>query len=85
MKGTSTMLHAIILALVFGGCVNCPPNGIIATNTVTQTIGTNILASAVMSNGTLVVTADAPSNQVNAVSSFIGTNTTPSQLIINSR
>ena len=79
-------MHAPILAaLIIAGCVNCPPNGIVVTNTVTQTIGTNILASAVVSYGTLVVTADAPSNQVNDVSSFIGTNSTPSQLIINPR
>lgn len=81
-------MHALILAaLIFGGCVNCPPNGIVATNTVTISIGTNvnILASAVMSNGMLVVTADVSSNQLNAVSAQIGTNLTPSQLIMNGR
>ena len=79
-------MHSLILAaLIIMGCVNCPPNGTVVTNTVTQTIGTNVLASAVMSNGTLVVTATAPSNQVNAVSSAIGTNLTPSQLIINAQ
>jgi hypothetical protein len=82
MKGT-IMIHAFILALILSGCVNCPPNGTILTNTVTQTIGTNVLASAVMSNGTLVVIATVASNQVNAVSSAIGTNSTPSQIIIN--
>lgn len=77
------MLHVFILALILSGCVNCPPNGTILTNTVTQTIGTNVLASAVMSNGTLVIIATVASNQVDAVSSAIGTNSTPSQLIIN--
>ena len=70
-------------ALTFTGCVNCPPSGTIVTNIVTQTIGTNVLAGAVMSNGTLVVTATVPTNQVNAVSAAIGTNSTPSQIIIN--
>lgn len=77
-------MHALILAaLIVTGCVNCPPNGTVVTNTVTQTIGTNVLANAMMSNGTLIVTATAPSNQVNAVNAAIGTNATPSQLIIN--
>lgn len=77
-------MHALIIAaLIVTGCVNCPPNGAVFTNTVTQTIGTNVLASVVMSNGTLVVNATVPSNQVNAVSVAIGTNLTPSQLIIN--
>jgi hypothetical protein len=79
-------MHAIILtALIITGCVNCPPNGTIQTNTVIQTIGTNVLASAMISNGVLVVSATVPSNQVNAVSSAIGTNSTPSQLIINAQ
>jgi hypothetical protein len=78
-----TMHPFIVAALIVTGCVNCPPNGTVFTNTVTQTIGTNVLASAVMSNGVLVVIVTAPSNQVNAVSSAIGTNSTPSQLIIN--
>jgi hypothetical protein len=82
MKGT-TKMHAFILALILNGCVSCPPNGTVVTNTITQTIGTNVLASATMSNGTLVVTATIPSNQVNAVGTAIGTNSTPSQLIIN--
>lgn len=82
MKGI-TKMHTFILALILSGCVNCPPNGMILTNTVTQTIGTNVLANAVISNGTLVVTATVASNQVNAVSFAIGTNSTPSQLIIN--
>ena len=73
----------ILAALIVTGCVNCPPTGTVVTNTVTQTIGTNVLANAVMSNGVLVVTATAPSNEVNAVSSVIGTNATPSQLILN--
>jgi hypothetical protein len=73
----------ILAALIVTGCVNCPPNGIFQTNTVIQTIGTNVLASATISNGVLVVNATVPSNQVNAVSSTIGTNSTPSQLIIN--
>lgn len=77
------MYAFIIAALIVTGCVNCPPNGTVFTNTVTQTIGTNVLANAVMSNGTLVVNATVPSNQVNAVSAAIGTNSTPSQLIIN--
>jgi hypothetical protein len=83
MKGTIKMHAFVAVVLIFSGCINCPPNGTVVTNTVTQTIGTNILATAVMSNGTLVVTAAAPSNEVNAVNAFIGTNSTPSQLIIN--
>jgi hypothetical protein len=82
MKGIIKM-HKFILALILSGCVNCPPNGLVLTNTVTQTIGTDVLANAVMSNGTLVVTATVGSNQVSAVSSAIGTNSTPSQIIIN--
>ena len=79
-------MHAFTLAaLIVSGCVNCPPNGIIQTNTVIQTVGTNVLASAVISNGVLVVNAAVPSNQVSAVSSAIGTNVTPSQLIINTQ
>jgi hypothetical protein len=79
-------MHVFILAaLIVTGCVNCPPNGIVQTNTVIQTIGTNVLASATISNGVLVVNATVPSNQVNAVSSAIGTNLTPSQLIINAQ
>ncbi len=79
-------MHGFILAaLIISGCVNCPPNGIIQTNTVIQTIGTNVLASAAISNGVLVVNATVPSNQINAVSSAIGTNLTPSQLIINAQ
>jgi len=70
-------------ALIAMGYFNCPPNGIIHTNTIIQTIGTNVLASATMSNGVLVVNAIAPSNQVNDGSSAISTNSTPSQLIIN--
>ena len=32
-------MHALILAaLIVTGCVNCPPNGTVVTNTVTQTI-----------------------------------------------
>ncbi len=77
-------MHALILtALIVTGCVNCPHNGTIQTNTVIQTIGTNVLASTTMSNGVLVVSATVPRNQVNAVSSAIGTNSTSSQLIIN--
>jgi hypothetical protein len=67
---------------VFSGCVNCPPNGTITTNTVT--VSTNVLASATMGpNGTLVVIASVPSNQLNAVTSAIGTNPTPSTILLN--
>lgn len=83
-------MHAFILALILSGCVNCPPNGAVVTNTVTQTIGTNVLANATMSNGTLVVTATVPSNQVIVVSNAVAaavsgnvTNPIPSQVIIN--
>lgn len=76
-------MHAFTAAvLILSGCVNCPPTGTVVTNTVTQTIGTNVLASAIMSNGVLVVTAVSPSNQVDVVNLAIGTNSTPSQLII---
>lgn len=81
------MLHALILAVIFSGCINCPPNGVIQTNTVTQTIGTNVLGSASVSNGTLVATFNAPSNQVAAVSNAFAnassTNPVPSQITIN--
>jgi len=76
-------MYAFALAMILNGCVNCPPNGTVVTNTVTQTIGTNVLASATISNGTLVVIATVPSNQVNAVGAAIATNSTPSQIIIN--
>ena len=78
MKGTIKM-HAFIAAvLIFNGCINCPP-----TNTTTTVIvGTNVFGSITMSNGVLVVNATVPSNQVDAVSSSIGTNSTQSQIII---
>ena len=72
-------MHTLILAaLIAMGCDNCPPNGIIHTNTVIQTIGINEIASVTMSDRVLLVNAIAPSNQVNAGSSAIGTNSTPS-------
>jgi len=82
MKGITKMHAFIAVVLIFSGCINCPPAGTVVTNTVTLTIGTNFLASAAMSNGVLVVTATAPSNQVTAVSAAIGTNSTPSQVIL---
>ncbi len=72
-------MHILLLALTVFGCVNCAP-----TNTTTV-IGTNnfVLGTAVISNGVLVVNAPIPSNQVNAVTTAIGTNNTPSQLNLN--
>ena len=72
-------MHVLLLAamLVYGGCVNCP-------NTVTNTIGTNVnvLGSAVVSNGVLIVTTPVSSNQFDVVNSTIGTNNTLSQIIL---
>ena len=76
MKGT--FMHALLAAvLIYGGCVNCP-------NAVTNTIGTNVnvLGSAAISNGILIVTSPISSNQFDTVNSTIGTNNTPTQLIL---
>jgi hypothetical protein len=82
MKET-TMLHAFILALILNNCVKFPLNETVLKNMITQTIDTNVLLNAIISNGTLVVTATVASNQFNSGSSVIGTNLTPSQIIIN--
>jgi hypothetical protein len=72
-------MYILLFALTVFGCVNCAP-----TNTTTV-VGTNnfVLGAAVISNGILVVNAPIPSNQVDAVSTAIGTNNTPSQLNLN--
>jgi hypothetical protein len=82
--------HAFILAthgawlatvLSFYGCVNHPPNSTVTINIVTM--GTNALAGVTALNRVLLVTASAPSSQVNAAVASIGTNSTPSYINLN--
>lgn len=87
MKFSALFAVALALALlasggtIFTGCVNCPPSGIVATNTVIQVIGTNVLPSITFTNGAVTISGAFPSNQVLAVEAATGTNCGP--IIVN--